>query len=101
MVVVRRGGGPLVGIIEPGFRHDGAVDTVTDRRRIHPAYDAAGARVWRAHGTDSTRYIAGMVERDLDTGTTSGWRSLYGFGGTPVAVQDHTADTVVYPMGDR
>ena len=52
-------------------------------------------------GTDRTRYIAGMVEQDLDTGATSGYRSLYGFAGTAVAVVDHTADTVVYPVGDH
>ena len=64
-------------------------------------YRRADSTLWRAHGTDSTRYIAGMVEQDLDTGATTGYRSLYGFGGTAVAVVDHTADTVVYPMGDH
>ena len=75
--------------------------TLDDDSEVTMGYDAAGARVWRAHGTDSTRYIAGMVEEDLDTGTTTGYRSLYGFGGTTVAVVDHTADTVVYPVGDH
>ena len=78
-----------------------SVDLPNDPTDVTMGYDASGARVWRAHGTDSTRYIAGMVEHDLDSTGTTGYRSLYGFGGTAVAVVDHTADTVVYPMGDH
>jgi len=53
-------------------------------------YDADGQRVQRSAGSDSTNYVGGLMEVDLDGATVTETRKLYGFGGVPVAVRTFT-----------
>jgi len=64
-------------------------------------YDADGQRVRRSHGTDHTVYVGGVMEVDLSGSTVTESRTLYSFGGLPVAVRTHVAGETTFVFTDH
>jgi len=67
-------------------------------------YDADGQRVRRRHkGTPNynTYYAGGLVEVDTEGSTLTETRTMYSFGGLPVAVRTHVADETTFVFTDH
>jgi RHS repeat-associated protein len=86
------------------YDHDNRLTDITlpDSTALRFWYDADGQRVRRRNTLKNTYYVGGLMEVDMNGSTTvTETRTLYSFGGLPVAVRTHVADEITFLFTDH